>query len=148
MNALTIFYDPECGLCRAFRQWMLGQFSHCRLEFVPYSSGLAKRLLPEIEHMEAGREIVVMSDEGDIWQGPEAWVVSLWVLKKWRRWAERMASPALLPLAAKVCHLISANRLSLSKLLALKVDAEVAAVCEEEVDCGDGVCGVGKGGAR
>ena len=147
MKALTIFYDSNCGLCRAFKQWMLGQFSHCRLEFVPYTSNLAKRLLPEIVNMDAGREIIVMNDEGDIWQGPEAWVVCLWVLKKWRGWAERMAAPALLPLAAKVCHLVSANRLTLSKLLALKVDAEVAAVCEEKVECGGGSCGVGVEGA-
>jgi predicted DCC family thiol-disulfide oxidoreductase YuxK len=142
MNALTLFYDPKCGLCRAFRKWMLGQESYCRLEFVPYTSGLARRLLPEIVNMDAGREIVVMSDEGDIWQGPEAWVVSLWVLKKWRGWAKRMATPALLPLAGKVCHLISANRLTLSKLLTLKADEEVAAFCDGSVPCGGGVCGV------
>ena len=144
MNALTLFYDPNCGLCRAFRQWMLGQDSHYRVEFVPYTSSLARRLLPEIVNMDAGREIVVMNDEGDIWQGPEAWVVSLWVLKKWRGWAKRMATPALLPLAAKACHLISANRLTLSKLLALKADVEVAAVCEESIECESGACGIGE----
>ena len=142
MNALTVFYDPKCGMCRSFRQWMLGQWSYCRLEFVPYNSGVARRLLPEIVNIDAGREIVVMNDEGDIWQGPEAWVVCLWVLKKWRGWATRMASPALLPLAAKACHLISDNRLTLSKLLALKADEEVAAGCDEPFPCESGACAV------
>ena len=140
MKALTIFYDPCCGLCRSFRIWMMAQPSYCRMEFVPYSSGLARRLLPEIENMDAGREIVVMNDEGDIWQGPEAWVTCLWVLKKWRGWARRMASPALLPLADKVCHLISANRLTLSKLLALRGEKEVSALCAEPVGCESGSC--------
>lgn len=146
MKALTLFYDPQCGLCRSFRQWMLGQDSHCRLEFVAYDSALARRLLPEIVNMEADREIVVMNDEGDIWQGPEAWVVSLWVLRKWRRWAERMASPALLPLAARICHLISARRMTLSRLLALKADEDVWAECERSsVECAHDGCLVMEG---
>lgn len=142
MRALTLFYDPRCGLCRSFRQWMLGQEAHCRLEFVAYDSPLARRLLPEIVHLDADREIVVMSDDGDIWQGPGAWVVSLWVLRKWRRWAERMASPVLLPLAARICHLVSANRLTLSRLLALKADEDVAAELEATPACPDGGCGL------
>lgn len=95
---------------------------------------------------EGDREIVVMSDEGDIWQGPEAWVVSLWVLRKWRRWTERMASPVLLPLASRIFHLISARRMTFSRLLALKADEEVRAECERSAaGCADDGCLVMQG---
>lgn len=146
MHTLTIFYDAGCGLCGGFRRWMGTQASLVRLEFLPYDSAEARRRLPELEGMHPEREIVVMGDEGAVWQGAGAWVVCLWALRDWRAWAKRLASPVLLPVAANVCQLISRNRLGLSRLLALRSDEDLRAEwAGEAADCGDGRCGVARG---
>lgn len=147
MKRLIIFYDPQCGLCGRFRRWMLGQESYLQLEFVPYDGAQARRLLPEIVHLGADREIVVMNEEGEIWQGPGAWVTCLWALREGRAWARRLASPALLPLAGKVCHLISANRLTLSRVMGLKGEEDLAEACTGQPEhCVDGTCRLPEGG--
>ncbi len=125
MHTLTIFYDAHCGLCGGFRRWMRTQESMVRLEFLPYDSDEALRRLPELAGMHPEREIVVMSDTGSVWQGAGAWVVCLWALRDWRAWAKRLASPVLLPVAGNVCQLISQNRIGLSRMLALRSDAEL-----------------------
>lgn len=146
MNVLTIFYDAHCGLCGGFRRWMQTQVSVVRLEFLPYDSAEARRRLPELAGMHPEREIVVMSDRGAVWQGAGAWVMCLWVLRDWRAWAKRLASPVLLPVAGNVCQLISQNRIGLSRLLALRSDAELRGqAAGEAAACGDGRCGIGRG---
>ena len=146
MHTLTIFYDVDCGLCGGFRRWMKTQESTVQLEFLPFNSMAAKKRLPELARMHPEREIVVMSDEGQVWQGAGAWVTCLWALKDWRGWAKRLASPVLLPVAGNVCQLISQNRLGLSRLLALRSDAELRADCAgTPSNCADGQCEVGRG---
>ena len=146
MQVLTIFYDAHCGLCGGFRRWMQTQASTVRLEFIPYDSAEALRRLPELAKMRPDREIVVMSDRGAVWQGAGAWVVCLWVLRDWRAWARRLASPVLLPVAGNVCQLISQNRIGLSRLLALRSDADLRdRAARQGVSCGDGGCGITRG---
>lgn len=146
MHTLTIFYDRHCGLCSSFRRWMCSQDSTVRFEFLPDDSEEALRRLPELKALGAAREVVVMSDTGEVWQGAGAWVTCLWVLRDWRAWAKRLASPVLLPVAGNVCHLISQNRLGLSKLLALRSDEALARECAGAAEaCREGVCGVGRG---
>ena len=143
MKTLTIFYDARCGLCGQFRRWMLDQESAVRLDFLAFDSAEATACLPEIAGMHPEREIVVMNERGEIWQGASAWVTCLWVLPRWRAWARRLASPALLPVAGKACRLISQNRLAMSRLLALRSDAELIRDCDAEAEhCGDGACGI------
>lgn len=146
MKTLTIFYDAKCGLCGQFRSWMQAQESAVRLEFLAYDSAEATARLPELAAMQPDREIVIMNERGEIWQGAAAWVTCLWALPKWRPWARRLASPALLPIAGQACRLISQNRLSLSRLLVLHSDAEFIRDCEEVPDnCPDGTCRIGRG---
>ena len=69
-----------------------------------------KQLQPE-------KEIVVISDAGEVWQGGAAWVTCLWALQEYREWSQRLASPALLPFAQRLCEVVSANRYRLSSWL-------------------------------
>ena len=141
MRTLTVFYDADCGVCTRFRRWMVKEPAYVELIFLPYDSRRALELVPSLPERGADREIVVMADDGRLWQGAGAWVTCLWTLRRWRKWARRLASPALLPLAAKVCGLVSANRLSLSRLLHLESDREVVGAVERmEVDCTDDRC--------
>lgn len=143
MNTLTIFYDARCGLCSQFRRWMLDQPAYVPLAFVPYDSPQALYLCPDLPHMRADQEIVVMGDDGSLWQGAAAWVTCLWALREYREWSLRLASPSMLGIARKVVHWISGNRIGLSRLLRLKGDdalrAEVVSMA-----CENGACAMEK----
>lgn len=120
MKTLTIFYDPDCGLCASFQKWLLTQENYLSLEFIPYNSDRARARLPIIDDLNAGGEIVVMADDGRWWQGPSAWLTCLWSLRRYREWSFRLATPSLLPTVERLCHLLSENRLEVSRLLKLK----------------------------
>lgn len=136
MTTLTLFYDARCGLCSGVRRWLSAQPTYVRLEFIPYDSPQARQRCPMIDQLHADQEIIVLSDEGDLWQGAGAWVMCLWALRDFREWSQRLASPAMQAIARKVVHLISANRLTLSSLLRLRGDQalhdlpEAATTCE------------------
>jgi len=139
MNTLTIFYDARCGLCSRFRRWMLEQAAYVRLQFLPYDSPQALRLCPDLPRMRADQEIVVMGDDGSLWQGSGAWVTCLWALYEYREWSLRLASPALQPIARKVVHWISTNRITLSRLLRLHSDDDIKRQITD-VTCDTGAC--------
>jgi predicted DCC family thiol-disulfide oxidoreductase YuxK len=125
VNTLTIFYDARCGLCSNVRKWLSAQPAYVGLEFLPYDSPAAKERCPEISRLQADREIVVMADTGDVWQGAGAWVMCLWALRDYREWSARFSGPTMQAVARKIVHLISANRLSISRLLGLRADREL-----------------------
>ena len=117
MTRLTILYDKDCAICRRCRAWLERQPAYIPLEFLPLQSDAVPRRFPGIEKLDLDKEIVVISDTGDVWQGGEAWVICLWTLREYREWSQRLAHPALLPLARRACAIFSENRLKLSRLL-------------------------------
>lgn len=139
MTTLTVFYDAHCGLCSQFRKWMLGQAAYVRLEFLPFDSPGALARCPALPHLGADREIVVMSDDGSLWQGASAWVTCLWALREYREWSLRLASPGLLGMAKRVVCWISSHRISLSHLLRLRGDDDLRASAGEAL-CDSGAC--------
>jgi predicted DCC family thiol-disulfide oxidoreductase YuxK len=141
MNALYIFYDDRCGLCSRFRHWMQGQPAWVRLEFVPYNSAEAHRLCPGIESMRADEEIVVMADDGRLWQGAGAWITCLWALYEYREWSARLANPVWHGMMRRVVHWISGHRIGLSRLLRLKSDDALRAAVQDS-PCESGACGM------
>ncbi|MGV3658540.1 MAG: thiol-disulfide oxidoreductase DCC family protein [Prosthecobacter sp.] len=141
MNTLTIFYDARCGICSRFRRWMLEQPAYVRLDFVPYDAPQALRLCPELPHMRADQEIVVMGDDGSLWQGAAAWVTCLWALREYREWSLRLATPGMLGIARKVVHWISNNRIGLSHLLRLRGDEALRAQITP-VRCDNNACAI------
>ena len=87
--------------------------------FLPYQSAEALRICPRLSDFNPDKEIVVMSDAGQIYQGDGAWITLLWATASYRAWALRMASPALRGLARSIVQAISENRLTLSQLLTM-----------------------------
>ena len=140
MNTLTIFHDPNCGLCANFKRWLITQESFPTLQFIPYNSEKARQRFPIIDDLNAGGEIVVMADDGRWWQGPPAWLTCLWALKRYREWSFRLATPALLPTVEKLCHLLSENRLQVSHLLHLRPERLTEIVDETAVRCSQSSC--------
>jgi predicted DCC family thiol-disulfide oxidoreductase YuxK len=117
MRKLYILYDAECAVCARCLIWLNRQPAFVPLVFIPLQSPEAGRRFPGIEQMRPDKELIAISDAGDVWQGGSAWVMCLWALREYREWSQRLAHPALLPLARRACAVISENRHRISRWL-------------------------------
>jgi predicted DCC family thiol-disulfide oxidoreductase YuxK len=124
---LTVLFDPECALCRRARAWMLGQSSYVELEFVPSTSSVAQARYGDLPWL--GDELLVVSNDGQVWVGPAAFITCLWALVAWRPWSYRLAG-SLSGVAERFFLAVSKNRGLLSGLLG-------------HHECEDGACRVG-----
>lgn len=118
---------------------MMEQPAYVQLDFIPYDSPQATKRCPELPNLRADQEIVVMSDDGSLWQGAAAWVTCLWALREYREWSLRLAAPGMLGLARKAVHWISMNRIRLSHLLRMRGDDALREQITE-AGCDDGTC--------
>jgi predicted DCC family thiol-disulfide oxidoreductase YuxK len=117
MKKLYILYDSECELCRRTRIWLGRQAVFVPLVFMPFQSEEAEGRFPGLRELHPEKEIVVISDVGAVWQGGAAWVMCLWALREYREWSLRLAHPALLSLARRMCEVVSSNRYKISQWL-------------------------------
>jgi len=117
MKRLHVLYDGECAICCRCRLWLAQQPTFLELRFLPLQTLTLAQRFPGIEKLRPDKELIVVSDEGAVWQGASAWIMCLYALVAYREWSLRLATPALLPLARRACELISQNRLRLSRLL-------------------------------
>jgi len=104
MNQLTVLYDSGCPLCRRFREWLGDQPLLVPVDFVVAGGETARRRFPGLDHARTLEEITVIGDSGEVWTHEQAWVMCLWVSVRHRALAERLASPAWLPLARAAAH--------------------------------------------
>ncbi len=142
MKTLTIFYDPQCGLCAKLRSWLEQQPARVRVEFLAYDSAEAARRFPGLPALGADRDVVVLADDGRWWQGAAAWITCLWATPDYQGWAFRLSATALLPFVRKTVHLLSENRMTLSRLLRLRGGAVLADSLSAlpEAVCHEGTC--------
>jgi len=120
MKRLYVLFDQECALCQGCRQWLMRQQAFIELHFIPLQSPeIASRFpgLKEWDQLDLSEKLVVVSDEGAVYQGQYAWIMCLYALREYREWAQRLAHPALLPFARRVCEVVSSNRLLISRFL-------------------------------
>jgi predicted DCC family thiol-disulfide oxidoreductase YuxK len=143
VRSLTVLYDARCGLCSNARQWLEGQPQIVPLELLAADSAEARRRYPTLAEAEP-EELVVVSDEGDVYRGPHAWIVCLWALQDYREWSFRFARPALLPLARGIVEWVSTRRHRLSRALGLMSDQEIALAVAAGSACDDGGCSAEK----
>jgi predicted DCC family thiol-disulfide oxidoreductase YuxK len=139
VRSLTVLYDARCGLCSNARRWLEGQPQIVPLELLPADSEEARRRYPTLAETEP-EELVVVSDEGDLYRGSHAWIVCLWALQDYREWSFRFAQPALLPLARGIVEWISTRRHRLSRALGMMSDQEIALAVSAARPCDDGGC--------
>jgi predicted DCC family thiol-disulfide oxidoreductase YuxK len=125
MQRLYVLYDPRCGLCRWARQWLDRHEKLVDLEFLAAGSEIATRMFPALDGSDRTEELIVVSDEGGVYRGGHAWIMCLYALEDYREWAERLASPALLPLARQGFALLSKQRGRISRWLGLASEHEI-----------------------
>jgi len=134
MKYLFVLYDGECRLCRRLRELLALKPAYVPLTFIPLQSPDLPSRFPNIEQFHPDEQLVVISDEGDLWRGEAAWITVLWALCEYREWALRLAHPALRPLARKACALVSENRQGLSRWLGGASLQEVKDILETVAD--------------
>lgn len=120
MKRLYVLFDQECALCQGCRQWLMRQQAFIELHFIPLQSPEIASLFPglkEWDQLDLSEKLVVISDEGAVYQGQNAWIMCLYALCEYREWAQRLAHPVLLPFARRVCEVVSSNRLLISRFL-------------------------------
>ncbi len=139
VRRLTVLYDARCGLCSRAARWLDGQRQMVPLEMLSSGSEAARRRYPTLAGPEP-EELVVVSDAGDVYRGPQAWIMCLWALEDYRDWSYRLAQPALLPLARGIVEWISSRRERLSRALRLMSDEEIAFTARHSAGCADGRC--------
>jgi len=124
MKKLVVLYDYNCGLCQRARRWLEGQPKFLEMEFIPAWSDHARQRFPGLPQED--NELMVVADDGSVYKNDRGWILCLWALVDYREWADRLASPKLLPLARTAFLLVSENRIRLSRLFRLHNDDGVA----------------------
>ncbi len=83
-----------------------------------------------------------LADDGRWWQGAAAWLTCLWTTWEYRAWAFRLAAPVFQPFVKKAVHLLSENRLTISRLFAVRDDGQLAAALNSmpSPNCTDNAC--------
>ncbi|MFL6530373.1 MAG: thiol-disulfide oxidoreductase DCC family protein [Chthoniobacterales bacterium] len=127
MKRLAVIFDAECALCLRCRQWLARQAALIPLEFIPLQSPDLAARFPGIDVLHPSEQLLVVSDNGDVYRGAHAWIICLYALRDYREWSQRLATPALLPFAQRVCELLSQNRLTLSRWLLGRSSDEIEA---------------------
>ncbi len=126
-RALTVLFDPGCGLCRRCVRWLAHQPSYVPLSFLACTGEDARARYGDIPWL--GDELVVVSDAGEVWVGPAGFLTCLWALEEYREWSYRLSGPAFAPLAERFFLVISKQRRALSFLF--------------KPECKDGTCSIG-----
>jgi len=110
IGQLTVLYDGGCPLCRAARRWLQGRDQLVPLRFVPAGSPTARGLFPGLDHDATLRDLTVVADTGDVYEGDAAWLTCLWALAGYRDMADRLARPHRLPVARRMIATAAAVR--------------------------------------
>ena len=139
VRGLTVLYDARCGLCSRAAHWLDGQRQLVPLEMLSAGSAAARQRYPSLAATEP-EELVVVSDSGDVYRGPQAWIMCLWALDEYRDWSFRFARPSMLPLARGIVEWISTRRHALSRALGMMSDDEIGLAVRSSSSCADGRC--------
>lgn len=105
---LTVFFDAECGLCRRVADWLQRQPQYVPVYCVPAQA--PNQVDCPLRAEDLLREITVVSAEGAIWRGTDAWITCLWALRNWRAWSLRLAGPRLRPWAERLFVVVAGLR--------------------------------------
>lgn len=144
MRRLYVLYDHSCGLCCSAARWLREEPQHIQLDIMPAMSVRARRLFPTLCTGAPPGEVVAVSDAGDVYRGPSAWIMCLYALKRRRALAMRLAQPSWRPAVMRVIQLLSDTRLGLSKALHLTPEELVECSTAGMPVCTADACGVGK----
>lgn len=151
MNTLYVLFDHSCGLCTAAARWLREQPAFIRIITMPATSDRAAAKFPDLDLPRsapgataagaAPEQVIVVTDEGQVYRGPAAWIMCLWALKRYRAWSLMLAQPHWRPRVARIIDGLGRRRLMLSRLLMLEAEADAVARGDpDSVVCPGGTC--------
>jgi len=108
MERLTVLYDASCPLCVRCRDWLERQPAYVALELLPAQSPEAQRRYGAVPWL--GAELVVVSEAGEVWAGPAAFIMALWSLEGYREWAYRLSGESFSSMAERFFLSLSSKR--------------------------------------
>ncbi len=126
MKTLYVLYDPDCAFCVRCREWLAAEPTFLELKFLPQRSAEAAVRFPGIEQFQTGGELTVVSDEGAVYQGLNAYIMCLHALQEYRELAARLAQPVLVPFARKAFELVANHRQVISQWVRKSSDTQMA----------------------
>lgn len=128
---IEVYYDGRCGMCCTFHEWVNAQERRYEVRFIAYQDERAEEWFPGVRELEPDKEMVVRTDNGDVFQAAEGWVLCLLSCVKYESLARKLATPLFLPLAQKTCHALAARRHKLSKIFFPKKEKAVTEVLHQ-----------------
>jgi predicted DCC family thiol-disulfide oxidoreductase YuxK len=143
IKRIEVFYDGRCGMCCTFHEWINRQERAYEVRFVPYQSPEAEGIFPGVGTLDPAREMIVRTEQGEVFRAAEGWVLCLNSCANYREAARKLSNPYLLPVAKSACALLAGNRHGLSKIFFRKKDKEVRKQLHEMTDlggCQNGAC--------
>lgn len=105
---MTIVFDDRCVFCRRCAQWLVDQRAAIPTSVVPSSSIECTRRYGAVEGY--GEEFLVIGDTGQVWTGPDAFIVALWCLAGYRTTAMRLSGPVGRQTARALFRRVTNNR--------------------------------------
>lgn len=116
LTGITVLYDERCGLCRGSAHWLSSEKAHIPVATLAAGSPAARARFGDIPTL--GEDLVVVGDDGRVWWGsPDAYIMAMWALRKWRPWAIRLSRPGTSRLAAAVFKRVSTHRKAIGAIL-------------------------------
>ena len=89
--------------------------THIELRFLACGDPRVTELYEDLPYFRT--ELMVLTDIGQAWIGPEAFLMCLWATRRWRATSFRLTGTAFAPLAERFFHALSANRSTVSGML-------------------------------
>jgi predicted DCC family thiol-disulfide oxidoreductase YuxK len=105
---LTVLYDATCSLCVRCAHFLSRSVRLVDMEIVSCQTEEARERFGGVPWL--GEELVVVSDEGEVWIGAAAFLMCLWALRDYREWSYRLSGPELSSVAQRFFMAISSNR--------------------------------------
>lgn len=90
-SGLTVLYDATCPICRRARSWVENQQRLVPVRFVTAGSEDARRRFPGIDVASTLTDVTVITDEGAVLRGENAWIAVLWAVARTRPTANAIA---------------------------------------------------------
>lgn len=94
VRTLTLLHAPGWPLSSRGRRWLARERAFVRLDVVAPGSLEAARRFPGLAALDASAgpdaDLVAIADDGRVWRGASAWVMTLWALVAHRRTAARL----------------------------------------------------------
>lgn len=117
---LFVLFDGRCGLCRRVADWLRDEPTFVRTAYIPYPSRPAIERFPDLFSTGIPEEVLVVTDEGMVYRGEEAWIMCLYATCRWRELSITLAQPGWRPFLRQAMDLLARNRFTLSNLLRLR----------------------------